>query len=305
MLKSRIGAISLLAGQHLPIQITSNPVHTLQPVSVRIYAICLIKNEADVIADCLKHALQFCDRIFVLDNGSTDGTWQIVNSLADHHHQIIIEGQASETFRDGMRSIVYNRHHQELSDQDWWLRLDADEFLVADPRPTLAKANREHADFVTAWQLQFYYTDADFMNWEIEKEIVGSPITERRRYYSINWREYRFFRNQRDVPWNEATAPQWPNGLTRVCSERVFNRHYSYRTPDQIQSKLKSILGHAQFKHVGSGDWRSRITPANGLHYYQEGKPPILNRFNYYTKRLRMVRITLCGRAKRFLHRFS
>ncbi len=273
---------------------------------MRIYAICLIKNEADVIADCLRHALQFCDRIFILDNGSTDGTWELVNSLASQHQeQIVVEGQITETFRDGMRAIVYNNHHQELSDQDWWLRLDADEFLVGDPRPVLEQANREHADFVAAWQLQFYYTDADFKNWEAEKESIDSPITDRRRFYSINWREYRFFRNQRNSLWDEGAAPQWPNGLARVCSVRVFNRHYSYRTPDQIKGKLKSLLGHAQFKHVGSGDWRSKILPSKGLQYYQDGVPPTLHRLNYYRKRLRMARISLCSRVKRILHRFS
>ena len=273
------------------------------PEPVKIYAICLIKNEADVIADCLRHAVQFCDRIFVLDNGSTDGSWEIVHSLASIHEQIVVEGQLKETFRDGMRSIVYNRHHRELSDHDWWLRLDADEFLVGDPRPVLAKANREHADFVTAWQLQSYYTDADFRHWETEKLSLDLPITQRRRYYSINWREFRFFRNQRDPAWVEDQAPQWPNGLTRVCSEKIFNRHYSYRTPDQIKGKLKSLLGHAQFRHVGSGDWTSRIVPAKGLHFFQDGLPPRLNQFNYYRKRLRMIRITLCGRLKRILRR--
>lgn len=269
---------------------------------MKIYAICLIKNEVDVIADCLRHALHFCDRIFILDNGSTDGTWETVNSMASRHEQIVIEGQITETFRDGMRSIVYNKHHRELSARDWWLRLDADEFLVGDPRPVLEKANREQADFVSAWQLQFYYTDADFRNWDAEMASLQLPVTERRRYYSINWREYRFFRNQPVVGWDESIAPQWPHGLSKVCTERVFNRHYSYRTPDQIKAKLQSILGHAQFKHVGSGDWRTRVVPSKGLDYYQEGRPPRLNRFNYYRKRFRMVRITLCGRIRRILH---
>ncbi len=224
---------------------------------VKIYAICLIKNEADVIADCLRHALGFCDRIFILDNGSTDGTWEIVNDLAKRHEQIVIEAQITEVFRDGMRSIAYNHHHHELSDQDWWLRLDADEFLVGDPRPVLKKANLEQADFVSAWQLQFYYTDHDFKNWDVEKEELHTPITERRRFYSINWREYRFFRNQRDQAWEEDIAPQWPNGLTKVCSERIFNRHYSYRTPDQIKAKLKSILGHASSSTSARGTGRA------------------------------------------------
>lgn len=282
---------------------TTNPEDLPEP-PVRIYAICLIKNEGDIIAECLVHALRFCDRIFVLDNGSTDGTWETVNSLAKQHPEIVIEEQLLIPFRDGMRSIVYNKYHQELTDQDWWLRLDGDELLEGDPRNVLARANREKADFVTAWNLQFYYTDTDYKNWASEKEDLTRPVTERRRYYSINWREYRFFRNQSSQPWNEAIAPQWPNGLKRACSQRIYNRHYPYRTPDQIKEKLLARFGHAQFRHVDSVDWKTKLLPSGQLNYYQEGKPPTINKFDYYLKRLRMIWITLVGRFKALIHKF-
>jgi|GEM_PF-612681 len=270
---------------------------------VKIYAICLIKNEGDVIADCLIHALTFCDRIFVLDNGSTDGTWETVNALAQHYPTIVIEDQLLIPFRDGMRSIVYNKYNHELADQDWWLRLDGDEFLEGDPREVLATANCEQADFVTAWNLQFYYTDADYKNWAAEKLEPHRPITERRLYYSANWREYRFFRNQPHQPWNEAVAPQWPNGLTKACSQRLYNRHYPYRTPDQIKEKLQARYGHEQFRHIDSVDWTSKLLPARQLNHFQEGQPPIINQFDYYAKRLRMIRITLMGRIWAVLRR--
>ncbi len=270
---------------------------------MRIYAICLIKNEGDIIAECLLHALKFCDRIFVLDNGSTDGTWETVNALALQYPKITIEGQLLDSFRDGMRSIIYNKYHHELSDQDWWLRLDGDELLEGDPRPVLAKANSEQADFITAWNLQFYYTDRDYKSWPEEQQALGTPVSQRRRYYSINWREYRFFRNQVGQPWNEDIAPQWPDGLSKACSERLFNRHYPYRTPDQIKEKLNARFGHAQFRHIGSTEWTSKLLPAKSLHFYVEGQPPVINQLDYYRKRLRMVWITLSGRFKRLWRR--
>jgi len=281
-----------------------SPIDDRPPRSiVKIYAICLIKNEGDVIADCLIHALKFCDRIFVLDNGSTDGTWETVNALARNHPEIVIEDQLLISFRDGMRSIAYNKYNHELSDQDWWLRLDGDEFLEGDPRDVLARANLEKADFVTAWNLQFYYTDKDFKHWDTEKQEPARPITERRRYYSANWREYRFFRNQPHQPWNEAIAPQWPDGLTKACSVRLYNRHYPYRNPDQIKEKLLARYGHAQFRHIDSVDWTSKLLPSRKLNYFQEGRPPTINQFDYYSKRLRMVWITLIGRFKALLRR--
>ncbi len=51
--------------------------------------ICLVKNEEDIIAQSLQHAAGFCDRIFVIDNGSTDATWPIVQSLHRENDAII------------------------------------------------------------------------------------------------------------------------------------------------------------------------------------------------------------------------
>ena len=44
---------------------------------MKIHAICLTRNEADVIEPCLLEAAQWADRIYVYDGASTDGTWEI------------------------------------------------------------------------------------------------------------------------------------------------------------------------------------------------------------------------------------
>lgn len=38
---------------------------------MKLNAICIIKNEADIIIETLHNALRFCDTIYVFDNGST------------------------------------------------------------------------------------------------------------------------------------------------------------------------------------------------------------------------------------------
>ena len=255
---------------------------------MKLYGICIVKNEADVIAQSLTHALKFCDQIFVIDNGSSDGTWETVKSLAQQFSGIVPFAQILEPFRDSMRSLVYNRHHHQLSDRDWWLRLDADEFLDTDPRPILVEANLANADFIQAWQAQFYYTDVDHQAWLAGKEDRNQPIVERRRYYRIDWREYRLFRNQPDQVWDETTAPQWPNGLTKIYNCRILNRHYQYRDPEQITKRLKQRYGHAQFQHVTSTNWETEIRAAKDLHYYQSGQPLHVNLLNFYAKRVSM-----------------
>src|SRR5215813_10483097 len=94
---------------------------------VKLYGICLVKNEDDVIAQTLTYATQYCDRIFVLDNGSTDETWHIVLRLAQQNSAIVPFEQTLQPYGDWLRAMVYNAVHGELSADDWWLILDSDE----------------------------------------------------------------------------------------------------------------------------------------------------------------------------------
>lgn len=41
----------------------------------------LVKNEADIVGYVLKEAEKWADKIFIIDNGSTDGTWEIIKSM--------------------------------------------------------------------------------------------------------------------------------------------------------------------------------------------------------------------------------
>ena len=56
---------------------------------MKIHGLCLVKNEADVLQETLVSALHWCDdHIYVFDNGSNDGTWELVQELANQHLQI-------------------------------------------------------------------------------------------------------------------------------------------------------------------------------------------------------------------------
>lgn len=48
---------------------------------MKIFAIMLVKNESDIVGYVLKEAEKWVDKIFIIDNGSTDGTWEIIQSM--------------------------------------------------------------------------------------------------------------------------------------------------------------------------------------------------------------------------------
>jgi glycosyltransferase involved in cell wall biosynthesis len=238
----------------------------------KLYGICQVKNEDDIIAQTLTYALRHCTKIFVIDNGSTDESWNIVQSLSKQYPQIVPLLQTYEPYSEGQRALAYNKYHSELSDQDWWLVLDADEFLAEDPQPVIQRAMRDNADIIQTWQIQFFYTDVDHKNWLEGRDSRDLPIFVRRRYYNINWQEARLFRNNPRQPWDIKISKFIPDGHTKVCRRRILNRHYQYRDPEQIQQRLALRLGHASFRHVTNLDWQSVIICSRKLNYYKEGE---------------------------------
>ena len=69
----------------------------------QIHCIMLTKNEADVIACCLQAALKWADFIYIYDNYSTDGTWEILQSLQSE--RIIPWKQHNQNYSDALGNI--------------------------------------------------------------------------------------------------------------------------------------------------------------------------------------------------------
>jgi glycosyltransferase involved in cell wall biosynthesis len=282
---------------------------------MKLYAICLIKNEDDIIAQTLKYATRYCDKIFVIDNGSTDRTWELVNGLSKQFPQIVPFVQTQAPYDDGLRWMAYDAHHQGMSDTDWWLVLDSDEFLAEDPRPVIQQAMDEGADIVVAWQIQFYFTERDLADWETGKDARDRSIFERRRYYRIDHQEPRLFRNRSAGTWEASPLsrklgmPPWFRGKTgqgtqercmpthagKISRRRILNRHYQYRDPEQIAKRLKLRYGQSSFAaQVPSMDWRSKLRAARYLDHHKDGEP----------WRFRIVGLASCysGRVRYAIH---
>lgn len=199
---------------------------------MKIYGLVLIKNEADIIASVLKSAIEWCDKIIVFDNGSTDNTWQIVQELAQTYKQIVPYISDDAPFRIGLRSIIFNAFKDEMSNDDWWcIRMDGDEFYIDNPRDFLANIPRKYShvykdsfDYkLTREDLEEYDFIGDF---ELDRDKI--------RYYEPwVWSEIRFLRHSNRLKWtsDEEILPR-PYGLRYKKQIRVA--HYKFRSPQQM-----------------------------------------------------------------------
>jgi Glycosyl transferase family 2 len=236
----------------------------LQDGSMRIHGLCLVKNEADVLQETLVSALYWCDQIYVFDNGSNDGTWELVKDLAQQHPQIVAYKQDDVLYTNGLRADIFNAFRLNAEPKDWWCALDADEFYIDDPRIFLAKVPNI---FQTVWSasLDFCFTDRDLYMYEQDpRKFLKTPVQQRFRYYINNWGELRFFRHSGDIVWtrNEGGFPpvMFPAPAYPV---RIWLKHYRYRSPEQIERRLRTrrpaIEAGTGFWHERKQDWMTTV----------------------------------------------
>lgn len=237
---------------------------------MKIFGNCLVKNEADIIVDTLVHAARWCDRMFVFDNGSTDGTWEKVVDLARREPRVVPFKSDPVPYRDSLRLDTFNRFRHEVAAGDWWCKLDADELYHDDPREFLAAVPSRH-HVVWGVNFQFYFTDEDTGRWEQDPRAYPphTPAEQALRHYRCDWSEVRFFRHRPRLVWDHGSAPRH---LGVVHPRRIRFKHYQYRSPEQINLRLKT---RQQAMRDGCGTfqgyndetgWRQKVVPAASCH---------------------------------------
>jgi hypothetical protein len=230
---------------------------------VKIHGMCIVKDEADIVTQCLTEAAQWCDHIYVFDNGSTDRTWDLVQKLAEHLPEVVAWKSDGVPFSDGLRAQIFNEFRDRSRPGDWWARVDADEFYVDDPRVFLKKVP-EHYRVVWTASFSYYFTDKDAELHAVEPERYADvvPVEQKLRYYVNHWSEPRFFRFRDDIRW--ADGGGFPSFVTTSPGYpvRVWVKHFPYRSPQQITKRLHARnagIARGVFEHEAVADWGAAV----------------------------------------------
>jgi glycosyltransferase involved in cell wall biosynthesis len=226
----------------------------------KIHCIALTKNEVDVIACCLTEAAEWADFIYVYDGASTDGTWETVKSLGNS--RIIPWKQDGKVFKEGLRAEVFNEFRHLSSNGDWWLQLNVDEFYPENPR-TFFRRVPPGQDFVWGTNIEYYLTEDDVSLIDFTQPF--EKIKPQLRHYKVFWSEPRAFRYRDRLVWSNQRA--WPLHPGLVHRERIIFKHYPYRSPKQIQTRLdvrrdNRARGFEGWDHAKEADWRAKIVKA-------------------------------------------
>ncbi|MDP2609901.1 MULTISPECIES: glycosyltransferase family 2 protein [unclassified Oceanobacter] len=92
----------------------------------------LIKNEVDIIEDNIRfHSNQGVDCFVVMDNGSTDGTREVVAELSKKHEILVIDRPELDYQQSNWKTEMAAKSRRILG-ADWSIANDADEFWLSD-----------------------------------------------------------------------------------------------------------------------------------------------------------------------------
>lgn len=239
---------------------------------MKIHCLCLIKNEADILEECINSALGWADTIVIADNGSSDGTLEVIAKLAENPKIITLQG-FNVPFRDNLRAKMFHQVKHIAHKGDWWCRLDADEIYIDEPRSFLADLP-QYIDTVWSSHFNYRFTGHDLDRYLADPEKFSSiPVTGRLRHYLNDGSEPRFVRVRFPYVWNWA----WPTYRFFSASQRIKLRQYQYRSPEQITSRIKTRVavfqqsGGVLFPHevvrglTADHDFMQRVVPTDGL----------------------------------------
>jgi glycosyltransferase involved in cell wall biosynthesis len=269
---------------------------------MKFHCLLPVRDEADIITQCLSHMLNWADAIYVFDTGSVDDTWEIVQELASKDKRVIPLRKDPVYFSENrLRGWLFHQARQHMKTGDWFLRVDADEFHHIPPPEFVKTRLHKHETIAYHQYYNFALRASEALAWEEGHESLADrsrPIEERRQWYEISvYAEPRLCRYRDSMKWPLAVS--FPYNAGFVARERLPIRHYPHRDPAQLERRcrLRAVMmadkenrshwTRPELHHWSQAEWRKFVTPddAPGLAHWSPGTPlPEVHQTNHLAK---------------------
>ncbi len=216
-------------------------------------------NEAEIISEVLDHLLDQDIELVVLDNGSTDGSYEICKKYADKG---LIELEQVITSKFDWSLILRTLYDMAIKkDPDWVLRCEQDELLESgiknlNLRDAITKEDENGYNLMQFDVFEFFMTDKD--------NNSSKSVREKYQYYS--WQHddaYRAWKYFPGIGVEDAYGhyPIFPQNLNyRISPKKFVLRHYRFRNVIQARSnnssRIQRLSGTALEEIDGCLHWK-------------------------------------------------
>jgi len=222
---------------------TARPQPRPAPSDFRVIALIAAYNETDIIAEVMRDLVDQGIGVYLIDNWSSDGTFEAAEALVGHG----LVGR--ERFPADGPAPDYNwtallRRKEELArtlDADWFIHVDADE-LRESPWPALKlkdafyRVDQEGYNCADHTVIDFPPVTVDYP--------VGTPLRQAFKYFEFGLRPGHF---QQIKAWKNLGQPvdlsSSGGHVARFDGARVYPykfllRHYPFRSQAQAEKKV-------------------------------------------------------------------
>jgi glycosyltransferase involved in cell wall biosynthesis len=237
------------------------------------HGLLVIRDESDIIGETLRHVLTWADGVYVFDTGSTDGTWEIVNELAQRDRRVVPFMRQPVYWHLGLRALLFDRFRDRFRRGDWIVRLDADEMYHIAPQEFARSRVSRAEGRVRSLMFEFVLTRSMVEADRASTGANGGSIVDRRRVYYIDPHpEVRMFRYRPSMRWTPDRDGPFDEGL--MAYERIPVRHYRCRDEAQVKKRcaLRTRMRRGQpvdqprhtfapVTHWAEDDWEYWVWP--------------------------------------------
>lgn len=220
---------------------------------MKLAAVAMLRNEADIVESFVRHNLRFVDRLYLIDHDSVDATPAILAALKAEGLSLESGKDRAAGFRQADRLTQLARHVLATEGADFTFVLDADEFIRAPDRTTLEarlEATRNAPSRVARWQVHVSGDDARGTPLERLRLRVDAPNHPAMAKVVLG---HEFLADPR---LSLAPGNHWilePDGRERapVVLDDVFLAHLPFRSVEQFLAKV--INGWLAYKLAHGG----------------------------------------------------
>lgn len=112
---------------------------------MRLASITMVRDEADIIEAFARHNLHFVDKMYLVDDSSSDATAEIIRRLIAEGLpiELVDDGTHGEGYMQGARTTALMRYALAEEPWDFVFPIDADEFFLTTERAVLEEDLRK------------------------------------------------------------------------------------------------------------------------------------------------------------------
>lgn len=201
----------------------------------RTAAITMVKDEADIIERVVRHMADEVDAVIVADNMSTDGTRDILDSLASQLDVTVVD-DPEVGYHQSAKMTELARQARLHHGADWIVPFDADEWWYS-PFGRIGDILEGLADQWLVMPATLY----DHVATAEDDRSVTDPVAR------LGWRRENAgampkvaCRWRRDLVIEMGNHSASYHGGATICDAQLVVRHFPYRSVEQLVRKVRN-----------------------------------------------------------------